>query len=254
VAIALIIRRTVDESPEFERRKAQRDVSHVAPLRMVLRNHKKALLIGIALCMHARAGFYFLTTLMITYTTTFLKVPKPQILDVVAWCGAVELVALPVGSLIAHRIGGRKFLVLVTGALCLWALPMMHLIGTGNIVDIAIGILIAIALIGSYYSVLPSFLPRAFPVEMRYTGISLSFQLCGAIFGGTTPLIGVSLAKTFGGDWSPLGILFLLISGATFLASVFIPIDEPEERGEDTIETECMNTPSLAIPSTNRIP
>jgi hypothetical protein len=50
---------------------------------MVLQNHKKVLLIGIAPCMHVSAGLYFLTTL----TITFLKVPKPQILDVVAWCG-----------------------------------------------------------------------------------------------------------------------------------------------------------------------
>ncbi|NTY38046.1 MFS transporter [Burkholderia diffusa] len=233
VGIALLIRATVKESPELERRKAKGEIEHVAPLRMVLQNHKKALVVGICLCLLSSAGFYFLTTLMITYTTTFLKVSKSQILDVIAWVGVVELIALPIGSLIAHAIGERKFLMWVTAALALWALPMMHLIGTGNQVNIAIAILVAIALIGAYYAVIPAFLPRAFPVEMRYTGISLCFQLCGAIFGGTTPLVGVWLAKQYNGDWLPLGVLFLVLAGANFLASVLFPIEDGKVKLRD---------------------
>ncbi|VVE02572.1 LysR family transcriptional regulator [Pandoraea communis] len=103
---------------------------------------------------------------------------------------------------------------------------MMQLVSSGNIGNISVAILVATTFIGGYYAVLSAYLPRAFPVEMRYTGISLSFQLCGAIFGGTTPLIGLWVAKTFGAQWLPLGIMFLVITGATFLGAVFLPNKE----------------------------
>ncbi|EON15306.1 MFS transporter [Pandoraea sp. SD6-2] len=226
VVVAFIIRRNVNESPELERRKAEGKISDVAPVRLVFRTHKKALFLGIALCMLGISGFYFITTLMITFTTTYLKVSKPDILDIIAWTGVVELLSFPIGSYIAHRIGERKFLMFITGAAMLWALPMMQLVSSGNIGNISVAILVATTFIGGYYAVLSAYLPRAFPVEMRYTGISLSFQLCGAIFGGTTPLIGLWVAKTFGAQWLPLGIMFLVITGATFLGAVFLPNKE----------------------------
>ncbi|RQR68752.1 MULTISPECIES: MFS transporter [unclassified Burkholderia] len=232
VIVAFIIRRNVNESPELERRKAEGKISDVAPVRLVFRNHKKALFLGIAFCMLGISGFYFVTTLMITFTTTYLKVSKPDILDIIAWTGVVELVSFPIGSYIAHRIGERKFLMFITGAATLWALPMMQLVSTGNVGNISIAILIATAFIGGYYAVLSAYLPRVFPVEMRYTGISLSFQLCGAVFGGTTPLIGLWVAKSFGAQWLPLGLMFLVITGATFLAAVFLPNKESVRSGE----------------------
>jgi MFS family permease len=232
VIVAFIIRRNVNESPELERRKAQGRLSDVAPVRLVFRNHKKALFLGIAFCMLGISGFYFVTTLMITFTTTYLKVSKPDILDIIAWTGVVELLSFPIGSYIAHRIGERKFLMFVTGAATLWALPMMQLVSSGNVANIAIAILVATTFIGGYYAVLSAYLPRAFPVEMRYTGISLSFQICGAIFGGTTPLIGLWVAKSFGAQWLPLGLMFLVITGATFLAAVFLPNRESMRSGK----------------------
>lgn len=80
--------------------------------------------------------------------------------------------------------------------------------------NIAIGILVAIALPGAYYAVVSAFLPRAFPAQMRYTGISLLFQLCGVIFGGTTPL----------------GFLFLALCAGNFLAAAFLPVEDSEKQ------------------------
>ncbi|VVE47044.1 LysR family transcriptional regulator [Pandoraea communis] len=240
VVVAFIIRRNVNESPELERRKAEGKISDVSPVRLVFRTHKKALFLGIALCMLGISGFYFITTLMITFTTTYLKVSKPDILDIIAWTGVVELLSFPIGSYIAHRIGERKFLMFITGAAMLWALPMMQLVSSGNIGNISVAILVATTFIGGYYAVLSAYLPRAFPVEMRYTGISLSFQLCGAIFGGTTPLIGLWVAKTFGAQWLPLGIMFLVITGATFLGAAFLPNKESvrsDEMGAGTLHS-----------------
>ncbi len=226
VVVAYAIRRGVNESPELEDRLKEKRKEHVAPVALVLRHRKRALALGIGLCLLGISGFYFVTTLMITFTTTYLNITRAQILDVVTWAGVVELISFPLASFIAMKIGERRFLVYVTALSTLWAVPMMMLVMTGNISNIAIGILVAIFLIGAYYAVLAPYLPRAFPVEMRYTGISLSFQLCGAIFGGTTPLIGLWVAHTFGLTWGPLALMFTIIAGVNFLCAIYLPTDE----------------------------
>ncbi|MFX5534009.1 MFS transporter, partial [Acinetobacter baumannii] len=87
--------------------------------------------------------FYFITTFMISYTTTYLKIPKSQILDVISWIGVVQLFATATGSYIASKIGERLLLLIATGGAVIWSVPMMMLVITGNISNIAAGVLVA---------------------------------------------------------------------------------------------------------------
>ncbi|WP_454719952.1 MULTISPECIES: MFS transporter [Cupriavidus] len=230
VLVAFLIRRGVNESPELEaHRQARARAAHVAesaPLKTVFARFKGRLVAGIGLSMLGISGFYFITTLMITYTTTYLHVAKPDILKIITYTGLVEFLSFPLASYLAHRLGERRLIAIVSGAAVLWAAPMMMLILTRDLTNIAIGILVATAFIGAYYAVLAPFLPKAFPVNVRYTGISLSFQICGAVFGGTTPLVGLWIAQKYGLQWGPLALLFALIAGSTFLAALLIPNGE----------------------------
>lgn len=230
VIVALVIRRGVNESPELVARLERGHCQEATPLIAIFRSKKKSLMLGIGLCLLGISGFYFITTLMITLTTTFLSVARADILEIITWVGVVELFGLPVGAYCAYKIGERKYLMLVTAMATLWSVPMMMLILSGDLSKIAVGILVATVFIAGYYSVLAPYLPKAFPVEMRYTGISLSFQLCAAFFGGTTPLVGLWVVRTFGVHWLPLSLLFVAIAGGTFLSAVFLPTssEEPE--------------------------
>lgn len=232
VIVAFIIRAGVNESPEMVAQ-LERDRSYeMVPVREVLKTKKKAVVLGVGLSLLGIAGFYFITTFMISYTTTYLKIPKSQILDVISWIGVVQLFATATGSYIASKIGERLLLLIATGGAVIWSVPMMMLVITGNISNIAAGVLVATFMIGMYYAVIAAYLPRAFPVRMRYTGISLSFQLCGAIFGGTTPIVGVWLAHTYGLQWGPLAALFAVIAGGAFLSIYFLPIEKAETAAE----------------------
>ncbi|WP_425468182.1 MFS transporter [Paraburkholderia guartelaensis] len=242
VFVAFLIRQGVNESPEVEKRLKETDSHEAVPVIEILRKRKRSLLLGVGVCLLGISGFYFVTTLMISYTTVYLGVDKSAILDVVTWSGVVELIFYPIGCLIAHRIGERRLMLGVTLGTLVWCAPMMYLISTGSIANISIAILVATALIAAYYAVLAPFLPKAFPVSMRYTGISLSFQLCGAIFGGTTPLIGLWVAQRFSGQWGPLAAMFAVISLGTFLCAAFIPDAEQEVEQTESREQNSMGT------------
>jgi malonate transporter and related proteins len=70
MVVAFVVRRSVNESPDLVHRREMGQLPDTAPLWLLLRTHKKALVFGIALCMLGLSGFYFVTTLRITYTTT----------------------------------------------------------------------------------------------------------------------------------------------------------------------------------------
>lgn len=241
VLITFFIRRGVNESPELEVYRQERALAghakEVAPLRTILATFKWRLILGIAVCMIGVSGFYFVTTLMVTYTTTYLHIARPDILKIIDSFGLVELIAFPIGSYLAHRIGERRFIVIVSALTLLWAAPMMMLVLTGDVGNIAIAILVAATFMSAYYSVLAPFLPRIFPVNVRYTGISLSYQICGAVFGGTTPLVGLWIAQKYGMHWGPLALLFAAIAGCTFVAALLLP-DGAEAAEEGTVELQ----------------
>jgi MFS family permease len=104
----------------------------------------------------------------------------------------------------------------------------MMLIITGDLTNIYIAILTATLFLAAHYAVMAPFLTRAFPVHLRYTGISLSSSLSGAIFSGLTPVIGVWLVHEFGVQWAPLASLFIFIAGVSFLCSIFLPVEDKE--------------------------
>ena len=58
---------------------------------------------------------------------------------------------------------------------------------------------------------------------MRYTGITLGYQLGAALAGGTAPLIATGLLAKYDGDWRPvavyLGVTVVISLLAIFCAS-----------------------------------
>ncbi|MCO4317133.1 MFS transporter [Phyllobacterium sp. 21LDTY02-6] len=228
IILAFIIRAGINESPELEERLKEQSVQNVIPAKEIFLTRKTSLALGMGLCLLGVAGFYFITTLMMTFTTTSLGISRSDMLELVSWVGVIELIAFPAGSYIATRFGERFLLVITSGAALLFAVPMMMLIITGDLTNIYIAILTATLFLAAHYAVMAPFLTRAFPVHLRYTGISLSSSLSGAIFSGLTPVIGVWLVHEFGVQWAPLASLFIFIAGVSFLCSIFLPVEDKE--------------------------
>ena len=68
------------------------------------------------------------------------------------------------------------------------------------------------------YSAMAGYLSSAFAAPVRYSGISLSYQLCGALAGGMTPLVGTWLAFHYPGQWLPLAIFYSILSAISLLS------------------------------------
>ncbi|MCI2420794.1 hypothetical protein MOQ72_25425 [Saccharopolyspora sp. K220] len=60
---------------------------------------------------------------------------------------------------------------------------------------------------------------QAFPANVRYTGISLSYQVCSALIGGTAPMIGQGLF-TSTGSIVPVGAYHMFLVAVSLVCSL----------------------------------
>ncbi|WGS52588.1 MHS family MFS transporter [Paraburkholderia sp. D15] len=219
LTIGLVIRVGVNESPEFERMKAARETAK-SPVKDVLKSHGYPILLAAAATTIGSAGFFFTNTFMISYVTSYLSMPKSLILDCLFIVTVIQLLSQPVSAWLSERIGEARFL---SGAAILSMLtpyPMFILVNTQNPVAIVVGIAFAVVVLSATYAVVAGFMSAAFPTHLRYSGISIAYQLCCTIAGGTTPLIGTMLAQRYQGQWLPLALFFSLLAAVSLFGIV----------------------------------
>ena len=217
--IGMVIRSGVNESPEFERMK-EVNGRVKAPVSEVIRSHWVPILFAAAATTIGSAGFFFTNTFMISYVTTYLKMPKSLILDCLFIITIIQLVSQPFSAMLSERFGEARFLTWAALISILTPYPMFVLVNTQNPVLIVIGIAVAVVVLSAVYAVIAGFMSAAFPTHLRYSGISIAYQLCATVAGGTTPLIGTMLAQRYQGQWLPLAMFFSALSVVSLIGIV----------------------------------
>lgn len=217
--IGMVIRSGVNESPEFERMKEANERVK-APVSEVIRSHWVPILFAAAATTIGSAGFFFTNTFMISYVTTYLKMPKSVILDCLFIITIIQLVSQPFSAMLSERFGEARFLTWAALISILTPYPMFVLVNTQNPVLIVIGIAVAVVVLSAVYAVIAGFMSAAFPTHLRYSGISIAYQLCATVAGGTTPLIGTMLAQRYQGQWLPLAMFFSTLSVVSLIGIV----------------------------------
>lgn len=213
--VGLLIRARVPESPQFEQAKrSSRDVK--VPLVQVLRDCPRALLLGMAAAFLTTGGYFLINTFTVTYVTQELGLSQQVGLIGQIVTSVVQASLLLVVGAWSVRRSPR---LLGTGAalfVAVWAMPLYGLMQTGAPTAIWIGQAVATLFQTGLWAVLPALLSAQFPVELRYTGISLSFQGASMI-GGFTPFFATLLLSLSAGSvWAVAGLLMAvaLISAA----------------------------------------
>ncbi|MGH8779010.1 MFS transporter [Paraburkholderia sp.] len=219
LVVGILIRLGVNESPEFQRVK---DTSKTLklPIAEVFRSAWGLVLLCIGANTIGIAGVYFTNTFMIAYTTQYVGIARSMILDCLFAVAIIQFCVQPLAAWVAERIGGARFLKLAALAAMLSPYPMFVLVQRASVVPMVIGIAIAVVCMASFYSVIAGFVSGVFDTRVRYSAISLSYQVCGAIAGGLTPLAGTWLAHRYTGQWWPLAVFYTCLAGISLLCIV----------------------------------
>lgn len=200
LAVGAFIRLKVAESPAFATLKQSgRQVD--LPVMEVLRQHPRSVLLAAGTRMAETTWFYTVVTFALTYITQQLGLPKALALDAIVAGALVSLVTIPLAGHASDRFGARR--VFMTGAvlLCFAAVGFFSLLATKDVALLFVAMVLAIGgVFPLLYAPQSALFAAQFPAEVRYSGISLSVQLAGAVAGGAAPIVATTLLKAGGGD------------------------------------------------------
>jgi MFS family permease len=196
--VAVYLRRWLDETPVFEELRRRKALAQELPLKLVLRQHAMAVLRSILVTWVLTAAIVVVILMTPTLLQKLYGVTAAQALSANSIATLTLTLGCIGGGLLADRFGpgrilslGCTLLLLSTYALYLgvahnpaWLVPLYALAG------------LFVAIVG----VIPLIMVRDFPPAVRFTGLSFSYNVAYAVFGGFTPPMVSLLTKA-----NPLG-------------------------------------------------
>ena len=221
VVVGLFVRRTIPESPEFQavqRAGAQATV----PAAEALRGCWQQILLAMgASC--AQAGcVYVVTTFVLTYATESVGLPRQTVLLAVVLGGAVQLVGVPLFGALSDQLGHRRVFLFGGAFAALMAVPFFRLIDAREPGLLVLALIAGTLGPAAMYGPLGSLFAALFRANVRYSGLSLGYQLGTVLAGGLSPLLATLLLAASGGNPTPIGVYMIglcLVSVACVLAT-----------------------------------
>ncbi|WP_144108966.1 MFS transporter [Paraburkholderia sp. BCC1886] len=205
--VGLVIRHGVHETPDFEAVRAK--VANRPPSALeVIRKMPRLLLLVAGANTVGISSAYFLVVFMLTYTTQYLHIPRTVILDCVFASTCLQLCVNPIAAWLADKVGVARFVLTTSLITCVTPFLLYPLVNQATSASIFTGLAICVFFGAAFYAAIAGFSASQFPTEYRYSAISISYQGCGAIAGGLTPILGTILAEHFPGNWVPLAIAY----------------------------------------------
>jgi len=213
VLIGLWIRKSVDDAPVFkeaQEKQAQLEKQQLGIIE-VIKYHKKAIIAGIGARFAENILYYMVVTFSISYLKLVVNKDTTQILLLMFGAHAIHFFFIPLMGHLSD-VWGRKP-IYITGAIltAFWGFIGFPMMDTGNDWIIMSAITIGLFIQSMTYSPYSSLMTELFPTHIRYTALSLCYQVAPILAGSLAPLISLSLLKTFNSS-IPISIYLVLSS------------------------------------------
>jgi MFS family permease len=231
VAVALVIRFRLDD-PDVHREFVAEARQYSSPLTQILRDHKAAVVRVISMSLF-QGTHQMVTIFGLAYATSIVGVPKSAMLSVLLTVSVIAIGTTPLGGWLSDRYG-RKVVFSSGAAACVVAFAAFVFAISVNH-STALIVVAAIVVYSLGYSIgngsTMALFAEQFPVSVRYSGMAISMQVAGLIygFGPTLALLVIGNSKE---RW-PLAVaveallcVIALIACRTARESAWLPISE----------------------------
>ena len=190
---AMYLRRWLHETPVFAELQQRKALAAEMPLKTVLRNHRGAVAISMLLTWMLSAGI----VVVILMTPTLLQKVYGFDPHTSLVANAVATLCLSIGCVVAgvlaDRVGART--TLFGGALLLAITTYVFYTTIHDRPDLLMPLYALVGFAVGVVGAVPCVLVKAFPAQVRFSGLSFSYNLAYAIFGGLTPVVVTLMLK-----------------------------------------------------------
>ncbi|MFF2110047.1 MFS transporter [Rhodococcus koreensis] len=199
VLVGYYIRTKVTDAPIFIQ--AQKEAEHIKETSFnvfeVLERYPRGVLTAMGLRFGENVMYYLVVTFSITYLKVVVHTDTAQILWWMLIAHAVHFAAIPLVGRLSDTIGRRPVYMigaLTAGTWGFFAFPMMN---SGHNAVILAAIIIGLVFHAFMYAGQPAIMAEMFPTRMRYSGVSLGYQVTSIVAGSLAPIIAASLLSKY---------------------------------------------------------
>ena len=221
VAIGYYVRTKITDAPIFV--EAQKEVEQQDHVRYgvfeVLKRYPRGVLTAMGLRFAENIMYYLVVTFSITYLKIALEVDTAEILGMLVIAHVVHMIVIPLVGGLADRIGRKPvYTVGVIGAAA-WGFIAFPMFNTKDPVIIILAICLGLVIHSFMYAPQPAIMSEMFPTRMRYSGVSLGYQVTSIVAGSLAPIIATALLSAYG-SYIPVAVYLAIAAAITLIAVV----------------------------------
>ena len=174
---------------------------------------------------------------LLSYATRTVGLPSKVVLYAILMASGLAMITFPLFGALSDRFGRHRIMKFGAWTGAVFAFPFFWLVDSGSVGLFYFAIVFGYAIpLGAQFAIEPSFFSEAFDTSVRYSGISIGYNL-GTILGGVTPIIATSLVAMAGGKSWPICV-FLMAASLVTVACVSMLRDRAgKSLAEDVLPT-----------------
>jgi metabolite-proton symporter len=197
VAVGWYIRHRVEESPMFEKALKDAKAPPKLPALDVLRQRPWAIALGAGLRVGENISYYILTVFSLTFLVDVAEETRATALEALLIGAAVQFFAIPLFGRLSDRIGRRPVYAFGGLGLAAFSFAFFPMLASGDSALIVLAIVVGLVLHSAMYGPQAAFITELFPTRIRYSGVSIAYQLTAIFAGSLAPMIALWLYRTY---------------------------------------------------------
>lgn len=213
---AWLYRRTLEESPDFQRMAEKKQVAKVPFFELIRHDWAGVLKMAIANLI-SFSSYYIVFTFMATYFGLTGTIDPVSASFAILTTQIISAATMPLYGRLSDSVGRRPVMIGSCIAFIVASYPLFLWIGTG-IVPAIIGLLLLGQLVSAFMACMASAYTELFPPQVRASGFSLGFNLAAILGGGIAPYVATWLMGFTENNASPA--FFLIFTAVLSLVAV----------------------------------
>ena len=241
VVVGLMIRKGLDETPAFQemqKEAAAKNEVRQLPIVEIFKKHPKEVLITSGAKFVETGPFYIFTTFIVGYGVSSLDVTFEFMMLSIMAVSVGTTIMIPIMGSLSDKIGRRKMFLIGAFAMLLYGFPYFYIVNTHEPLLVILATLIGLVVIWPpITAILGTMFSESFSKEVRYTGVTLGYQIGAAVAGGSAPMIAEFLMNQFDGSSIPVSLYIVATAVISILAVLSIKGESAQDR-EDRLKNE----------------